>query len=157
MPPFRTILHPSDFSGRSRHALEVACSLARGSDARLIVLHVLRPAALVHGQPADPRVHESQRRFSESVLQRIACPPGVAVEHRLEEGDPAEVILRVAAEAAADLIVMGTHGRTGLTRLLVGSVAEHVMRHAGCPVLTVKAPASPDEPGPADPAPAVAG
>jgi universal stress protein A len=56
------------------------------------------------------------------------------------EGDPAEMILRVAEEVHADLIVMGTHGRTGLSRLLMGSVAEQVVRRAPCPVLTMKAP-----------------
>jgi len=62
------------------------------------------------------------------------------VEHRLEEGDTAKVILDVALEIGAGLIVMGTHGRTGLGRLLLGSVAEQVLRKAPCPVLTAKFP-----------------
>ena len=64
----------------------------------------------------------------------------VHVEHRLEEGDAAKRILEVAQEIQAGLIVMGTHGRTGLGRLLLGSVAEHVLRKATCPVLTVRVP-----------------
>jgi nucleotide-binding universal stress UspA family protein len=66
--------------------------------------------------------------------------PGVEAERRLEEGDPVEAILRVAEEIGADLIVMGTHGRTGLSRLFMGSVAEQVLRRAPCPVLTLKSP-----------------
>jgi nucleotide-binding universal stress UspA family protein len=62
------------------------------------------------------------------------------VEHHLKEGDPAAEILRLAQEARVDLIVMGMHGRTGLGRLLMGSVAERVVRQAPCPVLTVKVP-----------------
>jgi nucleotide-binding universal stress UspA family protein len=63
------------------------------------------------------------------------------VETRLLEGEPARTIVDLAREAGADLIVLGSHGRTGLDRLLMGSVAEHVVRKAGCPVLTVKSPA----------------
>jgi nucleotide-binding universal stress UspA family protein len=70
-----------------------------------------------------------------------APDPETTVTSRLEEGIPAEEIVRVAREVEADLIVMGTHGRSGLGRLLLGSVAEQVMRHATCPVLTLKAPA----------------
>src|SRR5439155_22269948 len=73
-------------------------------------------------------------------LNQLAVPPGVLAERRLEEGDEAAQILRVADEAHANLIVMGTHGRTGLSRLLMGSVAEQVLRKATCPVLTVKTP-----------------
>jgi nucleotide-binding universal stress UspA family protein len=74
-------------------------------------------------------------------LNRLGAPdPKVRVEHRLEEGDPVAQILRVADETGCDLIVLGTHGRTGLNRLLMGSVAEKVVRWASCPVLTVKAP-----------------
>ena len=62
----------------------------------------------------------------------------MCLEHRLEEGDPATMILNVAQETGAGLIVMGTHGRTGLERLLMGSVAEQVMRKAPCPVLTMR-------------------
>ena len=66
--------------------------------------------------------------------------PDITVEHRLERGEPALVILAVAQETGADLIVMGTHGRTGLRRLLMGSVAEQVVRKASCPVLTIRTP-----------------
>jgi nucleotide-binding universal stress UspA family protein len=86
-------------------------------------------------------------------LGKIQSPdPKVHVEHRLAEGEPDETILRVARESNCDLIVMGTHGRTGLRRALMGSVAEQVVRLATCPVLTVNSPfpqAAPDSPVPA--------
>jgi len=73
-------------------------------------------------------------------LARFHPHANVRMERRLEQGDATTEILRVAREESADLIVMGTHGRTGLGRLLMGSVAEQVMRRAPCPVLTVKSP-----------------
>jgi len=76
-------------------------------------------------------------------LHQVAVPGSqVKVEHRLVEGFAAEAILQAAEESKADMIVMGTHGRTGFNRLLMGSVAEEVLRKAACPVLTVKAPAT---------------
>jgi nucleotide-binding universal stress UspA family protein len=75
-------------------------------------------------------------------LRRLQAPDAsVRLEHRLEQGNAAETILRVAHEEKCDLIVMATHGRTGLVRLLLGSVAEQVLRQAPCPVLTLGAPA----------------
>jgi hypothetical protein len=77
-------------------------------------------------------------------LCRFGVPDNkVRVEHRLEEGEPSKEILRVAAEVGCDLIVMGTHGRTGLERLVLGSVAERVLAKARCPVLTLKTPSVP--------------
>jgi nucleotide-binding universal stress UspA family protein len=142
MGPIRTILHPTDFSERSGYAFQLACALARDYGARLIVLHVAEPPVIPYGgvmtPPPPPR--DSWRALEEQ-LHRIQAPePTVHVEHRLEEGGPVAEILRVARETTADLIVMGTHGRTGLGRLLMGSVAEQVVRKAPCPVLTVKTP-----------------
>jgi len=133
MLPIQTILHPTDFSERSGYAFQLACSLARDRGARLIVLHAM-PVPLVQ----EKRLY---REEIEGELNRLGAPdPQVRVEHRLEEGDPATQILRVAQETDCDLIVMGSHGRTGLDRLLMGSVAEQVVRRASCAVLTVKAP-----------------
>ena len=74
-----------------------------------------------------------------NLLESIRAPSfNVPIEHRLEEGDPTTEILRVAEEAKSDLIVMNTHGRTGVGRLVLGSVAEHVLRKAPCPVLIVR-------------------
>jgi len=145
MLPIRTLLHPTDFSGYSDYAFQLACSLARDYGARLIVLHVLeRPALAYTGvmtAPPPPPPSEEQRQSARDQLLRITPPdPAVGVERLLEEGDPATAILQVAQERRCDLIVLGTHGRRGLGRMLLGSVAEQVVRKAPCPVLTVRAP-----------------
>jgi nucleotide-binding universal stress UspA family protein len=139
----KTILHPTNFSDRSQHALRLACELAEDYDAHLIVLHVANvpTAGFVEGVViADP---EEWNRIGREQLDRLELPHMSApVDRWLEQGEPVAVILDVAQEAEADLIVMGTHGRTGVGRLLIGSVAEQVLRKAACPVLTVKTPSS---------------
>jgi nucleotide-binding universal stress UspA family protein len=137
----KTILYPTDFSAEGRPAFEVACSLAGEGRGRLVVLHVERPPLTTlggtAGVPPLPNEYDHQRVWEE--LQGIQpTRAGIAVEPRLEYGDPAAVILQVAQEIGAELIVLGTHGRTGLRRLLMGSVAEWVVRRAPCPVLTVR-------------------
>jgi nucleotide-binding universal stress UspA family protein len=142
MLPIHTILHPTDFSERSGYAFRLACSLARDYKAHLIALHVLPPPVIAYGEgivpvPVDPECLEALK----AEFERLHLPCGqLSVEHRLAEGDPATEILRTAQEIACDLIVMGTHGRTGLGRVLLGSVAEEVVRKATSPVLTVKTP-----------------
>jgi nucleotide-binding universal stress UspA family protein len=150
----RRILHPTDFSDLSRPAFELACSLARDFGAQLTVLHVSLPpvAGVVEGITVElPTgwLEETRARLE----QIKPTDSRVAATHRLEQGDAVREILRVAGEVKADLIVMGTHGRGGLSRLLMGSTAEGVMRKAPCPVLTVKAPipAEPPEPRAAEP------
>jgi len=135
MTSIRTILHPTDFSEQSGFAFRLACSLARDYHARLILLHTFTPAPLIYGEgfvPPDPQSIKEDLRAQLEALP--AEDSGIRVERRLEEGSPAPEILCVAQEANADLIVMGTHGRTGLSRLLMGSVAERVVRRALCPV-----------------------
>ena len=140
MLPIHTILHPTDFSDHSEYAHGVAGTLARDYGARLTVLHVA-PTLMVYGQGVIPPDPELLSREAEEQLKRLKVPnDDVQIKRRLEKGDPATEITRVAEEIGADLIVMGTHGRTGLTRLLMGSVAEQVVRKATCPVLTVKTP-----------------
>jgi nucleotide-binding universal stress UspA family protein len=143
MSAIRIILHPTDFSDHSRHAFQVACSSARDHNARLVLLHVL-PAPtfpLVAGKAHSP---PGTTEAEASLKKRFAWPqppdPDVQVEHRVAEGDAPEEIVRLAHALRCDLIVMGTHGRTGLGRLLNGSVAEEVLRQAPCPVLAVKTP-----------------
>jgi len=140
MLPIRTILHPTDFSEQSEYALRLACALARDHDARLILLHVAAPPVAVYGGdfliPAPEIPHDEEKEK----LDQLGVPFPLPVERRVVEGDAATEILRVAKETDADLIVMGTHGRTGLRRLLMGSVAELVVRRASCPVLTLKTP-----------------
>jgi nucleotide-binding universal stress UspA family protein len=142
MLAMKTILHPTDFSAESRAAFEAACALAIAAQGRLVVLHIERPPLGNLGGttlvPPLPSEYDRQRLWEQ--LQSILPPqPGLKVEHRLEYGDPESVILKTAQETGTDLIVMGTHGRTGLRRFLMGSVAEHVLRKASCSVLTVRA------------------
>src|SRR5262249_53361175 len=82
-----------------------------------------------------------RRELNEKLYNLRTAEPGVEIEHRLEDGEPVEQIIRAAAQGQCDLIVMGTHGRTGFRRVLLGSVAEQVLRRAACPVLTVNTPA----------------
>jgi nucleotide-binding universal stress UspA family protein len=142
MLTIKTILHPTDFSERSEHAFRLACSLARDHLARLVVLHVIPPPQTVayEAMPMVPMHPPGYRKELEARLRELKAPAGVAVEYLLEEGFAATEIVRLAKELSADLIVLGTHGRAGVGRLLLGSVAEQVLRKATCPVLTVKAP-----------------
>lgn len=146
MLPIKSILHPTDFSRPSEYALRFACALARDYKARLLLLHVVEPP-VYYGElgmtvplPAD--FHESlEKRLSE--LAPADC--GIPVETLLVEGNAAREIRRVAEEQHCSLVVLGTHGRTGLSRALLGSVAEDVVRHSRVPVLTLKTPALLDE------------
>jgi nucleotide-binding universal stress UspA family protein len=141
MLPIKTILHPTDFSKPSEYALRFACALARDYQARLVLLHVVEPP-VYYGElgmavplPAD--FHETLH----SKLSHLApADCGVPVETLLMEGNAAREILRVAEEQHISLIVLGTHGRTGFSRVLLGSVAEDVIRHSRVPVLTLKTP-----------------
>ena len=136
MLTIRAILHPTDFSPLAYHAFDVACALAHDYKARLVLLHVHEPPVpvgeLVPIEPPDYR--ESLLRD----LQELKPAPPIEAEYRLEEGSVIEGILRAANETKCDLIVVGTHGRSGLGRMLLGSVAESVLREAPCLVLTVK-------------------
>jgi CheY-like chemotaxis protein/nucleotide-binding universal stress UspA family protein len=142
MLAIRTVLHPSDFSESSEFAFRLACSLAHDYGARLIVLHVVEPALPVGVEgmmvlPPPGIDLKPVRARLEHLRPRVRK---IAVEHELVVGDPAAEILRVAKERQCDLILMGTHGRTGIGRFLMGSVAEQVLRRAPCPVVTAKAP-----------------
>ncbi len=141
MLAIKTILHPTDFSDRSEHAFKLACALARDYGARLVILYVEHATIIAYGEGVVPPNPELLAEEMKESLDRLTVPdPIIRVERRLEEGEPVTEILRVARESAADLIVMGTHGRTGLARLLMGSVADQVVRRAPCPVVTVKMP-----------------
>jgi universal stress protein A len=136
---YKKILFATDFSPASEGALQYATSLARDSGATLLIVHVEElPLPYAGGEMylAQPEYPNPEiRRMLETVV-----PPdkNVRYAHRLVMGTAAEDIVKTAEEENADLIVMGTHGRTGLVRVLMGSVAEAVMRHARCPVLTLK-------------------
>lgn len=142
-----TILHPTDFSTGATLAFRLASSLARDYGARLLVLHVIEPPPVQGGMGVFMPPAEIDRDLLQEKLALEFRDPQVLVEHRLAEGDPATEIIRVADEVQADVIVMGTHGRSGAGRLFIGSVAEKVVRAAACPVATVKSPQpSPESP-----------
>jgi len=138
MLAIRTILHPTDFSECSQYAFQLACAVAQAHGSHLHVLHIASHpvVAPVEGMPGHYR-----EELTERLRGMRAVDPKVRVEPQLLfSGDPVGEILRVAKDVKPDLVIMGTHGRTGLRRLLMGSVAEEVLRRASCPVVTVKAP-----------------
>jgi nucleotide-binding universal stress UspA family protein len=141
MSAIRSILHPTDFSPPADAALMFALALARDQKAKLTLVHVARWPARPIGMPPEsppPLDTDLERRELERQLRQRPTG-GFPVDHRLEYADTfAEGIIHVAKELGCDLIVMGTHGRTGLSRLLLGSVAEEIVRRAPCPVLTVR-------------------
>lgn len=131
MGPIRNILCPVDLSDISRAALEYAVGLARALEARLQALQVL--------ELVEPGRDNELRRRCLDEFERFVQPlrMGVPVETVLTEGNAAGEILRAAEASRADLIVMGTHGRSGFERFVLGSVTERVLRQARCPVLAV--------------------
>jgi universal stress protein A len=141
---FQNILVPTDFSDISQAALNYAAALAHDLGARLVILHAvetLGPENVTYGEAQSRLQPEGYRQRLWEDLHRVKSPrPDVPVEYVLSEKDPAAAIVQTAAERGCDLIVMGSHGRTGLNRLLMGSVAESVLRKASCPVLVVKEP-----------------
>ena len=146
MNRFRRILHPTDFSRASAAAFARAMELARDSRSELLLVHVMTPYVPVAGEGyMPPRLWEqmeaSTRAYATKKLEALAAKvrtPGVKVKTLLLEGMPHERIARAAKAQRADLIVIGTHGRTGLARFFVGSVAERVVSIAPCPVMTVR-------------------
>jgi len=141
MMPFKTILFATDFSAASKVAFEIASGLARDYKARMIAVHVIEPVRMGFSEFATYVGPDEDKGLAMENLHGLQPPcPMVTIEYRLLEGDPAVVIVETAQETDADLIVMGTHGRAGLTRLVMGSVAEEVLRHAPCPVLTIREP-----------------
>lgn len=140
------ILVPFDFSGHSRRALETARELAASYGGKLHVLHVIEPVmephpyVPVHYRPEGfdlPRLMSRVKEDLGPIVAEIAA--GVSYEIGVDEGNPAWCIAETAEKVGADLIVIATHGRTGLGRFFLGSVTEKVVRTAGCPVLTLKA------------------
>jgi universal stress protein A len=132
----KTILFPTDFSTASDAALSHAASLAKSAGAKLLILHVEEPPLAYGGGELYYGLPEPNSERIQAMLEDVK-PADVAVpfEHRLTMGDPAGEVVRIADEEKCEMIVMGTHGRTGLTRLLMGSVAEQIVRRAPCPVL----------------------
>ena len=146
MARFRTILVPTDFSDCSEAALRVALDLAGTLGAKLRLLHVYPAPALLFDpygiQPAEPILLEAPKAARQRLEREIEAVSGdgVEIDGEVREGVPAAQIVEEAREWGADLIVMGTHGHTGLEHVLLGSVAERTVRQAPCPVLTVRQP-----------------
>jgi nucleotide-binding universal stress UspA family protein len=152
MPKVQRVLVPVDFSDCSRAALDYAALLAAEFGADIDVLHVWEsplyasPETMIYlGDRATQTLADFARtqagKLMEELMAKLVLRQGVGrVQGRLESGRPFQVIVSVAQEGAYDLVVMGTHGRTGFSRLATGSVAERVVRMAPCPVLTVRAP-----------------
>jgi len=137
----KLIVFPTDFSSASDAAMHYATSLARDAGAKLLIVHVEEPPLAYGGGELYYGIPDPDRGDLTKMLDELTpSDPAVPYEHRMLLGEPATEIVRLAEEQAADLIVMGTHGRTGLKRLLMGSVAEAVVRRSACPVLTFKEP-----------------
>jgi nucleotide-binding universal stress UspA family protein len=136
---FRRILVPYDFSAPAKRALGVAADLAAANRGRLVVLHAIAPfypaAEGTPWIPPDDLVAAERRRLA-ALVARVAERRGIKAETRVVIGHPYERIMDAAK--AADAIVMATAGRTGLTHLLIGSVAEKIVRHSPVPVLTLR-------------------
>ena len=133
------ILVPTDYSSCSIAALKHAASLAHGSDDTMLILHVVESGSPLE-LPDSSKEQDPLRQDVALLLRSFSeCKPPLRFEERRMEGFPVSAILSTAAEEHVDMIVMGTSGRTGLKRLLLGSVAEEVTRRSPCPVLTLKA------------------
>ncbi|HUE84412.1 MAG TPA: universal stress protein [Pyrinomonadaceae bacterium] len=143
----RSILFPTDFSDCGNYALPYAASLARSFGASIICVHVIEPMVPTVGYTGmteplpiadiSDQLEDSAGRELPKIAESEDCA-GLEVEEMIVHGEAASEIVRVAKEREVDLIVISSHGRTGLGRILFGSTAEAVVRHASCPVLVVK-------------------
>jgi universal stress protein A len=141
------IVVPTDFSTQSLSALEYAVGMAKSFDARLKVVFVNEPGLKISEMAwvgvekqsmTGQQANEARRSIEKLVLDRI--PVDVPVDANIVYGGAVDSIIEYAADVNADVIVMATHGRTGVSHVLLGSVAEQVVRKAPCPVLTLKKP-----------------
>ncbi len=149
MITIKTIVLPTDGSECSAKAMTYALSFAKQYGARVVALHVIdrrwedqtRVAFAEVGQDLTQKIRKGYEEEARRILQEVvaaADKAGVSVETRVLAGIPFEEIVRVGKDVSADLIIMGTHGRAGMSHLLLGSVAEKVVRRSPCPVLTVR-------------------
>lgn len=140
---FKMIVVPTDFSIASAPAMEYARMLAERFGAALHLLHVVEdPYVAAAWSEAYATIPDPRERLQKEAAQRlnsmIASFPNLTATTEVVVGTPAQTIVEIARARSADLIVMGTHGRSGFAHLLLGSVAERVVRLASCPVLTVR-------------------
>ncbi len=145
MAQVRCILVPSDFSAPARKALAHAVEYARTFGARLVLLHVVQPSAYPMRNLASisgfPNLRDELRKAIDADMSELRhqVPADLNVSTEVREGVPHDQILGAAHEHGCDLIVMSTHGHTGLKHALLGSTAERVVRLSACPVLTIRA------------------
>ena len=138
-----TILVPTDFSGPSKEAVQYASALAKDFGARLCLVFVYEPLMIVDGLEAYAVVRSNEQMLKQ-VRRRLATfardeiEEMIPVQREVRIGKPHREIVAEAKEAGADLIVIATHGYTGLKHAFIGSTAERVVRHASCPVLVVR-------------------
>ena len=138
--PFRRILSPVDFDENSLAALDVAAQIARDNDGMVLLFHVVPMIVAPTGMPIYVDLYKGQEEAAREKLKEVATKRLRGVKHELltQMGETAGAILSAARRHAADLIVMATHGRRGLARVVLGSVAEMVLRNAPCPVLCAR-------------------
>jgi nucleotide-binding universal stress UspA family protein len=148
MLKIKTILHPTDFSESSKHAMNYAIALTEEFQAKLCVLHVIEEISsalyfdMLQAPPLMQLMLDIEKRAREALDEILPAEVRgkLPAEYVIRKGVPFLEILRCAEEVKADMIVLGTHGRTGLKHALFGSVAEKVVRKAVCPVLSVRHP-----------------
>lgn len=146
MSQVRTILSPLDFSEASAQAVQEARALAQATGARLVLMHAVHDPVFAYTDGSGYLTPATIERYESEIkrrLDRVAAQldaPDLTVETLVQRGIPPQAICDAAERTHADLIVIGTHGRSGLGRWLLGSVAERVLRTAEVPVLTVRAP-----------------
>jgi nucleotide-binding universal stress UspA family protein len=138
--PFRRILSPVDFDDNSLAALDVAAQIARDNDGLVLLAHVVPMIIPPTGRPVYIDLYKVHEDLARAKLDEIAQKRLRGVKHEIltKMGHPAGTILSLARHHATDLIVMATHGRRGFSRVLLGSIAEMVLREAPCPVLSVR-------------------
>ena len=134
MQKITRILVPTDFSPAANASYEYAESLRAIIGARLIVVHIIAPIHYL--EDADQTL--AMREAREATQRAFAALKPAPSHALIRYGIPHQVIVETAAALSVNLVIMGTHGRSGLQRLLLGSVAANVLRHAPCPVLTVR-------------------
>jgi len=148
MLPLKRIIWPTDFSEPAYEGLKIAVELADRFSAEMLLVHVVAPLPAMQGglEPTGfhiptvlKEIEDSAKKSLEEIRQE-KIPADIRVQTKVLLGRPANEIVRLAEDENADLIVIPTHGESGWQRFMFGSVAERVVRHAECPVLTIRAP-----------------
>ncbi len=147
MLPLRKILFPTDFSEPAFEGFKIARELAAQFSAEMLLVHVVSPLPAMHGGVAPTGFHipsvleEIQKSANKSLeeIRREKLPAEIRTRTFVIHGRPAHEIVQLAAQEKVDIIVIATHGESGWQRFVFGSVAEKVVRHADCPVLTIRA------------------